>query len=371
MKKLDITIACLCFLVLAIIGTVNLGQALADTAAPAEQQSSIIPHWLRMFIDPPVLRKPPTDQDKAVLQARDGKYDEALATLDRLHRQDPANQSVTRDYIAVLGWAGRDQDAIDLYQTLMSQQPDYMLAAVAHSYRKLNQPDQALNLYRAGLQQYPSNVIFAEGEIRCLVDENKLDEALAKANADLAAHGDRPEIVAAKQDIQKAIQDAIQVNINKEDQRAVDLARNKHYPEALVILSDLHTQHPDDLNVTRDYLAVLGWAGGHDAQVVALYKTLPAGDEPDYVLEAVGHAYRKLHQSNDALAVYQQGIEKYPDSVIFAEGEIRCLVDVGRYDEGMAKADANLATYGKRPEIVDIKKNITRVKPKPHRRKGR
>lgn len=303
----------------------------------------------------------PTEQDKAVLAARQGQYSAALTTLDRLYQQNKNNQSVTRDYATVLAWAEQDQSAVGLYETLPPQQPDFVLAAMGHSYRKMNQTDKALAVYRQGLQQYPDSAIFAEGEIRCMADKDDLDNALEKANEDLVHHGNRPEIVAVKEDVAQAI-------VRREDDKAVQLARANHYPEALAILGNLHAQRADDVNVTRDYLAVLGWSGGQDQQVADLYKTLPASDEPDYVLEAAGHAYRTINQPDQAILIYQQGLQKYPDSVIFAEGEIRCLVDQKKYDEALTKADENIHTHGSRPEIEDIRKNILRLKKEAHQK---
>jgi tetratricopeptide (TPR) repeat protein len=318
------------------------------------------PRWVRGLLGSEPPKKVPTDEERAVIEARNGQYDEPLATLSRIYQRDKSNESVARDYTAVLSWAGQDQNAVTLYQTLPPMQPDYVLAAVGHSYRVLNQPDKALTVYRLGLQQYPDNVGFAEGEIRCLADQELLDQALAKANDDIAKRGERAEIVAAKKDIQMAI-------VRRDEQKAVELARSKHYPESLAILSNLYAQHSDDVNITRDYMAVLGWTDQHDDQVVALYQSMPAGDQPDYVLEAAGHSYRKLHQSDKALAIYQQGLQKYPDSVTFAEGEMRSLIDLKKYDEAIALADENLHQYGNRPEIVDVRKNAIKQKPQPKR----
>jgi len=298
--------------------------------------------------------RPPTEQDKAVMAARKGNYDEAIATLDRLHRKNKNDQSVTRDYIAVLSWAGRDQEAVDLYNDLEGQQPDYELSAIGHSYHDLGQNDKALDIYRLGLIRSPNSTTFAEGELRCMVDLGDLDNALVKADADLATHGERPPIVAIKKEI-------LQLIVKRDDQKAIALARVQHYPEALAILSGLYAQHSDDPAITSDYLAVLGWAGGNDQQVVTLYKTLPAGDQPDYILKVVGHAYRQLKQPDQALPIYQQGQQKYPDDVAFPEGVIRCLADEGKYDEALTVADADLSTHGLRPEIVDAKKNILRL----------
>ena len=360
------TLVALSILGLATPAGLHLAFAQADTTtppvaapvadAPAKQSlTDNIMGKIRALFSAP-LHAPVTDEDKAVQLARDGQDEEALTILSRLYQKDKSNQTIGRDYTAILGWAGHDQEAVDVYQTLPVQEPDYVLASVGHSYRKLGLYDKALAVYRQGLKQYPKNVLFAEGSIRILADSGDLDSALLNANDDLSKNGERPEVVAAKNDIILAM-------VKRDDEKAVDLGRNKQYPEALAILSDLHEKHSDNLTVTRDYLAVSGWAEGHDEQVVGLYKTLPDGDEPDYVWEAVGHAYRNLHQSDMAFDVYQLGLKKYPDNVIFAEGSIRSLADQKKYDAALAMANADLKTHGNRPEIVDAKKNVLRLMP--------
>ena len=303
------------------------------------------------------------EQDKAVKLARAGQYDEALATLSRLYQKDKNNASVARDYAAVLSWAGHDQDAVNVYETLpaptaQQPQPDYLLAAMGHSYRKLNQTDKAAAVYRMGLEAYPANVTFAEGSIRCMVDQGQLDEALTAANEDLRAHGDRPEIVAVKNDIQQLL-------MKREHDKAVELARDHHYPEAIAMLQQLHSEHPDDASITADYLAVLDWSGGHDAEVIELYKSLPPGNQPDYVLEAVGHAYRNQHQYREASEIYSLGAQQYPDSTTFTIGQIRILSDSGRYEEALARANEDIRVHGPRPEVVAVQKDLEHAGPGP------
>ncbi|HEU0117559.1 MAG TPA: tetratricopeptide repeat protein [Alphaproteobacteria bacterium] len=303
---------------------------------------------------------PSSQQDIAVELARQGQYDEALQTLSSLHEKNPSDQGVTRDYATVLSWAGRDEEAVSAFETLpsLSLQPDYVLAAAGHSYRKIGKSDKALIVYRAGVKKYPDSALFMEGEVRSMADGGDLEGALAKDNTYLGNHPGQGPLIAARQDIEQTI-------TKRDDQKAVELARGKNYPDAITILADLHTKHPDDVSVTRDYLAVLDWQGGQDQHVVDLYKSLPSGDQPDYVLEAAGHAYRQLNQPENAFPIYQQGWQQNPDSVIFAEATIRCVVDQKKYDEALAMANEDLKKHGDRPEIVDIKKNILKLKPAP------
>ena len=300
----------------------------------------------------------PSEQDHAVELARQGQYDEALKILSALYMKDTKNQNVARDYTAVLSWAGYDREATTIYQTLTPPIPNYVIGAIGHSYRVLGQFDDAIAAYKMGHEHSPMNIGFIEGEIRSMADRGDLEGALAAADQDISLHGERADIMKAKQDI-------IIATAKRDRTNAVNLARDKKYPEALALLGGLYSRYPSDRDVTRDYLTVLDWAGGHDADVVALYKTLSADGEPDYVLAATGHAYRTLQQPEEALTIYQQGLQRFPDNVIFAEGVIRTLGDQKKYDEAIAAADADLKLHGMRTEIANAKSAMEAMKPKP------
>jgi biofilm PGA synthesis protein PgaA len=136
-----------------------------------------------------------------------------------------------------------------------------------------------------------------------------------------------------------------------EREQVVLEARNGEYDHALPVLHRIHKEHPEDIGVTRDLLAVSSWA--HiDAEAVALYKTLPEGPEPDYVLEAVGKSYRNLGKPKDALAVYETGLKQSPDNVNFAAGEIRSLMEAGYIEKALKAAKADLEKNGERLDVL-------------------
>ena len=139
-----------------------------------------------------------TEETQAVLKARQGDTGTALSVLDRLRREHPEDIRVARDIVVVNAWAGDDSETIRLFTALPpGQQPDYVIEAVALSYRHLGRPAEALVLYRHGLLRSPGNVLFAAGEIRSLVDLDQATSAIARAEADLSAHGDRVDILLA------------------------------------------------------------------------------------------------------------------------------------------------------------------------------
>ena len=297
------------------------------------------------------------ERDAAVALARDGKYDESLTQLSKLHEHYPDVAGITSDYIAVLGWAGHDEESTKLYETGPADQPDYVLAAVGHSYRILNQPEKAMAAYKLGEQKYPDSVVFVEGEIRTLADEGKLDEAGARADEDLQAHGNRAEIVAAKADI-------VQAQIKVAHDNAVQLARDGKYDQSLALFRGnlLDAEHTTDPSIRRDYLAVLGWQGGHDAEVVAIYKTLKDEDQTDFTMLATAKAYRNQRHSDIALQIYRQGMKQYPQETQFQVGEIDCLLDARKYDEAEKKIKAYEAVHGVTAEFEAAKRGIARAR---------
>ena len=134
--------------------------------------------------------------------------------------------------------------------------------------------------------------------------------------------------------------------------RAVELARAGDTKQALAMLDGLYRQHSDDLGVVRDYIAVLGWDGSHEAQVVGLYQTLADPDQPNYVLQEVGRAYRGLHQPRLALAVYQLALRHSPNDVGFIIGAMQSLAEDGFVEKALKVADADIQFNGGRPEVL-------------------
>src|SRR5665213_2309953 len=138
------------------------------------------------------------EQKEAVLLARQGDSVGALTILERLRREHPEDLGVARDFIVVYTWAGRDAEAIQLFNSLPpGPEPDYVMEAVALAYRHLRQPTKALVLYRQGLLQSPNNSLFTAGEIRSFVDLGQVAPASALANTDLQAHGERLDVLLA------------------------------------------------------------------------------------------------------------------------------------------------------------------------------
>src|SRR5690606_37617537 len=64
------------------------------------------------------------------------------------------------------------------------------------------------------------------------------------------------------------------------------------------------------------------------------------------VLGAVARAYRYTQRWPEALALYEDGMRRYPGDPGFAVGETMTLADAGRLDEAMARGRAMTRRYG-------------------------
>jgi len=98
---------------------------------------------------------------------------------------------------------------------------------------------------------------------------------------------------------------------------------------ALKTLERLHAAHPEDRVLESDFIVVSGWAGRDDA-VIRLFQAMSPGSHRDYLLEAVGLAYRHLKLPGEALAIYRRGLGQSPGNADLAAGEISSLTDLDR-----------------------------------------
>ena len=103
--------------------------------------------------------------------------------------------------------------------------------------------------------------------------------------------------------------------------------------------------------LASDFIVVSGWAGRDDA-VVRLFRVMHPGPERDYLLEAVGLAYRHLKLPDEALAIYRRGLSQSPGNEDLAAGEVRSLADLGFVSDAIQAAEANLKRWGERLEVL-------------------
>jgi len=115
-------------------------------------------------------------QDEAAYLARGGDYDGALAILADLRMDYPNDPALRNDEIAILAWAGENDEALKLADQLeISTTPAWVANAVGKAARNTRQFDAAIKWYRAATTNDPLNL------------DSRLGLAMALADADRAA----------------------------------------------------------------------------------------------------------------------------------------------------------------------------------------
>ena len=147
----------------------------------------------------------------AVQQARNGDTATALPLLMNLYHAHPADLGLMRDTLVVASWADDNDDVVKLYEALpVGLQPDYVLLAAGGAYLRLQQYQQALNVYHEGAARFPGNPAFLAGEISSLTTGGDPGQALAMAEDDLHQHGDRLPILLAASNAAMALKHPVE-----------------------------------------------------------------------------------------------------------------------------------------------------------------
>ena len=125
---------------------------------------------------------------QALAQARAGDLATALPVLRDLADRHPERPVYLYDYITVLGWAERDQAALDLLPRVdRKHAPPYVLESLAKSARNLKRYAEAENLYRGILDRRPDRHQALAGLVMTLADRGRAAEAIARLEAAAAS----------------------------------------------------------------------------------------------------------------------------------------------------------------------------------------
>lgn len=122
---------------------------------------------------------------EAVVDARAGRFDPALAKLRRVVDAAGNSNGAMWDYITVLSWAGKHSEAVSRYEAWPDKNdvPDSVIRAVAKSQRDLRHHLQALELYHVLLSRQAGDADALRGAVLTLADSGRQDEAMALLSA--------------------------------------------------------------------------------------------------------------------------------------------------------------------------------------------
>ncbi|MFN7191726.1 MAG: poly-beta-1,6 N-acetyl-D-glucosamine export porin PgaA [Rhodospirillales bacterium] len=132
---------------------------------------------------------------------------------------------------------------------------------------------------------------------------------------------------------------------------AVALARGGAVAAGISALEAMRSAFPDDPAVQRDLAVVLTW-GGREPEAIVIFDAMWPPQTQEYLLEAIGLAYRRVDAPFEALAFYRRARQLWPLNVEFMAGESRTLVDLGEPRAGEALALQDVARIGENVELL-------------------
>ena len=130
--------------------------------------------------NPPTSSDPEISLSSAKELSGKGKFKEALSILAPFAADPIKYPTLFSDYLVILVWDGRYDDAIGLYEHLPSSFPRraYLLRNIAKAhYEKKNYPE-AFSLYEAVLEETPSDEEAQKGSVSTLIEMGNYSKAL-------------------------------------------------------------------------------------------------------------------------------------------------------------------------------------------------
>lgn len=120
----------------------------------------------------------------AIKQARDGNFSRALKDIKQAMVQDSSSVDIKADYIVILAWANKHEQAIREYELISKTDtlPEYAVIEVARSYRLTKRFKQAIKLYGSYLLNNPNNQKAKNGLVHTYFEAGKISELYAFIN---------------------------------------------------------------------------------------------------------------------------------------------------------------------------------------------
>jgi len=118
-------------------------------------------------------------REEAVLAAREGRNDEAIAALRKLQAEGTDDPMVAFDLAVILTWAKRPREAVEAFEHAANVEvPEFVLAPMVGAYRDLKRFPEAEKLAREGGKRLPFDATFAKLLGLVLADQDRIKEAL-------------------------------------------------------------------------------------------------------------------------------------------------------------------------------------------------
>ncbi|OGV41720.1 MAG: hypothetical protein A2X48_14000 [Lentisphaerae bacterium GWF2_49_21] len=297
-----------------------------------------IPEWMRKLYAR-------AQHGKAVEAAKAGRHQESLDILKGLLKNNENDVAMMSDYILVLSWAGRKDEARNLYDEYYKERkaPAYLAKEIA-SMPVENKPS-AIKPERAAteetsVQKTEKPEMAVEPETDRLIRDGKLNEAIDEISRKISSAGKDREL--------------LNKSLSQIHSKAVHDARNGKYDEALVIFDRLIELNYEKPVILADKIMVLVWAEKYK-DAIAVYSNYKDSYSPKAnVFDAAGTAYRRTGRYAEAIDCYEKSLALNGDNPSAVKGKAFSMVGAGHAAEAQSFIRDEMKKYQKPPKWLEM-----------------
>ncbi len=298
-----------------------------------------------------------------------GKYSEALSVLSPYISEPGKYPHAVTDYISILVWDGRPDEAINKYENLPPTfpSPGYMLRNVAKAYYDKKEYSKAYSLYYSALEQAPSDEEAQKGIVLSLIQSGELEKASGHLNSFLSKNPDSLSLSGLKVDILSAkgkFVDALEMVRYISEKKGKDpghIYQLRHdfiaslSDESRRTLADVLKKQVEEGDKTAlpDYILLL--VTDRDYETVVKIIEAPETDisqYSDYILSWITWSYFQTNNTKKAKEYYGKILAAMPDSKSANLGLAYCLAKEKQTAEAGDIINRLLSKDPENPEVM-------------------
>ncbi len=284
---------------------------------------------------------PETSLAKAKELINEGRHEEALLLIAPFTSKPMEYPSIFSDYLSILVWEERYEEAIGMYEKLPSSFPKraYLMRNIAKAYYEKRNFSESFSLYETVLKETPSDNEAQKGIVLSLIQMGDFTKAMDHLEKYLEQSPDSVFFILTKAEIllrqgnyleslkiyraiaeQKYVEDEY-VYKNRDD-LIVSLPAEKRQ----AMMAELQCASQKDEIARQDYMLVLILSKKYEAAIKFFEDTKIALDSyTDNLLCWIAWAYFKTGDTKKAKFYYQKILESRPNHIQANIGLSHCL----------------------------------------------
>ncbi len=317
--------------------------------------------------DPASSPDPETSIARAKTFTNEGKYKEALSLLAPLTAEPMKHPTIFSDYLSILVWGGRYDEAIAMYETLPPSFPRraYLMRNIAKAYYEKKKYSEAFSLYDGVLKETPSDEEAQKGFIFTLIqmgDYSKaliyIEKFLEKSPDSMALAFTRAELLLRQGNYLESLKMyhmiAAQKDVEAEHVYKVrdDLIASLPIDKQQAMMAELQAASQKDENARQDYILVLILSKEYKVAIKVFEDTKIDLDRyTEDLLCRVAWAYFKTGNTDKAKSYYQTILTASPGYVQAIIGLAYCFSLEGQPERAIELLDKLQLTNQENLEI--------------------